>query len=137
VGVAVLIFRAGKLLLIQRKGAHGAGSWATPGGHLEYGEDPSACARREAKEEVGVDLGEVAFHAVTNDLFVEEGKHYITLWMSGRISGGEPCVAAEDEVAEWGWFDPTDLPQPLFLPLRNLLSGHSLFMTSEGSQDGV
>lgn len=131
VGVAVLLFQAGKLLLIRRKGAHGSGTWATPGGHLEYGEEPAECARREAREEVGVEVGEVTFRAVTNDVFEVEDKHYITLWMSGRITDGEPSVAAEDEVAEWGWFDPSDLPQPLFLPLRHLLSGQSLGSTEE------
>ena len=137
VGVAVLLFQAGKLLLIRRKGSHGAGSWATPGGHLEFGEEPADCARREAKEEVGVDVGEVTFRSITNDLFVEEGKHYITLWMSARITDGEPTVAARDEVAELGWFDPSDLPQPLFLPLRNLLSGHALPTAGETGHHGV
>ena len=35
-------------------------------------------------------------------------------------------IAAEDEVGEWGWFDLEHLPQPLFLPLHNLLSGNTL-----------
>ena len=126
VGVAVLIWRAGKLLLIQRKGGHGRGTWATPGGHLEYGEDPVACACREAREEVGVELGEVTFRAVTNDVFEESGKHYITLWMAGQITAGEPTAAAQDEVAAVGWFDLANLPRPLFLPLRNLLNGDCL-----------
>lgn len=126
VGVAVLILRAGRLLLIQRKGAHGAGTWATPGGHLEYGEDPTDCARREAREEVGVEVDQVTFRGVTNDVFEAEGKHYITLWMSAQICSGEPGAAAKDEVAQWGWFDPANLPQPLFLPLRNLLQGQCL-----------
>jgi 8-oxo-dGTP diphosphatase len=78
-------------------------------------------------------VGEVTFRSVTNDLFVEEGKHYITLWMSARITAGEPTVAATDEVAELAWFDPSNLPQPLFLPLRNLLKGDALPMTAEPS----
>ncbi len=53
VGVAVLIHRGEHLLLIQRKNVHGAGSWSTPGGHLEYGETPEECARLKAKEETG------------------------------------------------------------------------------------
>lgn len=32
IGVGVLIFRDGKLLLGKRKGSHGAGHWSAPGG---------------------------------------------------------------------------------------------------------
>ena len=46
----------------------------TPGGHLEFGV-------REAEEETGVRIKNVSFRAITNDIFTESGKHYITLWM--------------------------------------------------------
>lgn len=45
VGVGVLIFRNGLLLLGKRSGSHGAGDWSAPGGHLEYGETPQQRAR--------------------------------------------------------------------------------------------
>ncbi len=38
VGLGVLIFKDGKVLLGKRKGAHGEGTWCPPGGHLEFGE---------------------------------------------------------------------------------------------------
>jgi 8-oxo-dGTP diphosphatase len=125
VGVSVLIRRQGDVLLLLRKGAHGAGTWAPPGGHLEYGETPEECARREVKEEVGVEVEDVSFRAVTNDVFAEPGKHYITLWMEASLAAGEPCVEASDEVAAVGWFSPDALPSPLFLPVLNLLAGRS------------
>jgi hypothetical protein len=34
---------------------------------------------------------------------------------------GEPVIAAKREVAEIGWFEWGSLPDPLFLPLQNLL----------------
>jgi len=123
VGVALIISRGAEVLLLRRKGAHGAGTWSTPGGHLEFGESPEECARREAREEVGVEVAEVRFRAITNDVFRAEGKHYITLWMQGAYRSGEPARRAEDEVAEVGWFAWDALPQPLFLPLQNLLQG--------------
>jgi 8-oxo-dGTP diphosphatase len=36
VGVGVMVLKNGKVLIGKRKGAHGAGEWAWPGGHLEY-----------------------------------------------------------------------------------------------------
>jgi len=123
VGVAAIIERNGQVLLIKRKNAHGAGSWAVPGGHLEYGETPEECAIRETYEEVGIEITDVRFAAITNDIFAEEGRHYITIWMRGELKSGEPKIAAEDEVAEVGWFSWDALPSPLFIPLENLMGG--------------
>lgn len=123
VGVGILIMQGEELLLLKRKNVHGAGTWSTPGGHLEFGETPTACAVRETLEETGVHVSNVQFRAVTNDIFVESGKHYITLWLEGRYAAGEPVVNAPHEVAEVGWFPLDALPTPLFLPLQNLLNG--------------
>ena len=123
VGVAVIFERDGQVLLVKRKNSHGAGSWAVPGGHLEFGETPEECAVRESREEVGIAISSASFAAITNDIFKEEGKHYITIWMHAASFEGEPCIAAHDEVAEVRWFSWTDLPAPLFLPLQNLLKG--------------
>jgi 8-oxo-dGTP diphosphatase len=67
VGVAIFIFKDGKFLIQQRQGAHGAGSWSVPGGHLEFGESFEDTARREAREETGLEISNVRFGAVTND----------------------------------------------------------------------
>ena len=123
VGVAVIIERNGQVLLVKRKNAHGAGSWAMPGGHLEFGETLEMCAIRETREEVGLNISGVSYAAFTNDFFSEESKHYITIWMSATFSKGEPFIAAAREVDEMGWFSWKGLPKPLFLPLQNLLNG--------------
>ncbi len=124
VGTALIITKDDKVLLMKRKGPHGKGTWSTPGGHLDFGETLEGGAAREAKEEVGVDVMDVRFRAVTNDIFEETGKHYVTVWLEGKASG-EPAIAAEREVEEIGWFAWDALPQPLFLPLENLVKGNS------------
>ena len=124
VGIGIIITRDDQVLLMKRKGPHGKGTWSTPGGHLDFGETPEGCAAREAKEEVGLDVVDIRFRAITNDIFVSTGKHYITIWMDGK-STGDPIIAAEEEVAEIGWFAWDSLPQPLFLTLENLLKENS------------
>ena len=104
VGVAAIIERDGQVLLIKRKNAHGAGSWAVPGGHLEHGETPEQCAIRETREEVGIDISGVRFAAITNDVFTEKSRHYITIWMIASRAKGEPYIAAAREANEVGWF---------------------------------
>ena len=59
VGVGVLVLRDGRVLLGLRRGAHGAGTWALPGGHLEFNETVAACATRETLEETGLQLRSV------------------------------------------------------------------------------
>src|SRR4051794_34741939 len=85
VGIAVLIWRGAQVLLTKRKGSHGAGTWAPPGGHLDMGESFEDCAIREVREETGVTISEPRFLAVTNDVFVDEGKHYATIWMEAQV----------------------------------------------------
>ena len=124
IGTATIITRDDKVLLMKRKGPHGKGTWSTPGGHLDFGETLEGCAAREVKEEVGLDVFDVRFRCVTNDVFAEEGKHYITIWMDAK-STGEPYLAAEEEAEEIGWYAWGALPQPLFLPLENLVRENS------------
>ena len=124
VGTAIILTKDDKVLLMKRKGSHAPDTWSTPGGHLDFGETLEDCAAREAKEEVGMDVVDIHFRAVTNDLFEETGRHYVTVWLEGTPVG-DPFIASEREVSEIGWFAWDALPQPLFLPLANLVKGKS------------
>lgn len=123
VGVALFLRRDGKILLTKRSSSHGKGTWAPPGGHLDFGESPEECAIREAKEEVGVCATDLTYLGLTNDVFQHSDKHYITLWFSSDSFRGNPYPLAPNEVEEAQWFAPKELPSPLFLPLQNLLAG--------------
>ncbi len=123
VGVGVIVTKGNQVLLTRRSGSHGDGIWSVPGGHLEYGESPEACAIREVKEEVGVTIMNLAFRAITNDLFEAERKHYVTIWMEGNYVSGEPGIQAPNELSDVGWFSWDALPEPLFLPFQHLLMG--------------
>jgi 8-oxo-dGTP diphosphatase len=125
VGVGCILTRGGQVLLIRRKNVHGAGSWSTPGGHLEFGETPEQCAIRETQEEVGVTVSGVRFLALTNDVFTAAGRHYLTVWMQAEAFQGEPVVTAAYEADAMGWFDWTALPAPLFISFENLVRGSS------------
>lgn len=85
VGVGILIIKDGKVLLGLRKTSHGMGTWCPPGGHLEFGESMEDCARREVLEETGMKIENLRFSTATNDVFVEDGKHYITLHMLAEL----------------------------------------------------
>ena len=121
VGVAVIVIRGGRVLLGKRKGAHGEGTWALPGGHLELFETIEDCAKREVFEETGLSIGDIEHAAFTNDFFENESKHYVTLFVTARSKRGEPRICEPARCAAWQWFDWSDLPKPLFPPLASLL----------------
>ena len=114
------MLRDGLVLLGERIGSHGAGSWALPGGHLEFGETVEQCAAREVLEETGLDIQVVARGPYTNNMFPEGGKHYVTLFVVAHAQEGIPWVREPEKCSAWGWFRWSELPRPLFPPLANL-----------------
>ncbi len=121
IGVGVIIMKGNKILLGKRKNAHGEGCWSPPGGHLEFNESIEDCARREAMEETGIQIKEIKLAPFTNDIFQNEGKHYVTAFVSAKYDSGEVKLTEPERWEEWAWFDWDNLPQPLFLPVQNLL----------------
>lgn len=112
-----------QLLLGKRLSEHGNGTWAPPGGHLEYGETPCYCAARELEEETGIKVSQTKFISMgfTNDVF-GGGKHYVTLHYFMPGINIRPRIMEPNKCAEWQWFDVDKLPENLFLPARNLLN---------------
>lgn len=128
VGVATVVYnRDQQVLMHLRLGPHGGGTWGFPGGHLEFGETPEQCARREAMEEFGIELDDVHTGPYTNNFHISEDKHYITLIMVAAVSPNtSPARIMEpDKCAEIRWCTWPEVKQlPLFLPVRNLIEVH-------------
>jgi 8-oxo-dGTP diphosphatase len=121
IGVGVIVRKGTKVLLGLRKNAHGHGSWSFPGGHLEFGEQVDVCAEREVREETGALISVVRPGPFTNDIFVEERKHYVTLFVVADFVSGAVETKEPDKCERWEWHEWSALPHPLFLPIRNLL----------------
>ncbi|OQD81223.1 hypothetical protein PENANT_c029G02190 [Penicillium antarcticum] len=95
VGVGVFVLNPdGKFVIGKRQGSVGAGTWALPGGHLEFGESFETCAEREVLEETGQKISNVRFLTAVNSLLGEENKHYVTIFMGAHVSENqEPEVS--------------------------------------------
>lgn len=113
VGIGVLVMKEGKLLLGKRKGSHGEGQYASPGGHLEHLERFADCAAREVMEETGLTIGPIRFLRVLNTLQYAP-RHYIDISFVADWVSGVPEVKEPDKVESWGWYDLESLPSPLF-----------------------
>ncbi len=121
VGIGVILCDGTRVLLGRRCGSHGSETWCFPGGHLEFGETPAECAKRELLEETGLTATNFVTGPCTNDIFKDEGKHYVTWFVVATHTGGLAEVREPDKCREWRWFDWDNLPTPLFLPIKNLL----------------
>ncbi len=132
VGVGVWLYNHnGQILLGKRLSKHGTGTWAPPGGKLEYGETPEQCASRELFEETGVKIpaDKIEIFKTTNDFFKDSGEHYITIHCRAFYRDGTAYlieVKEPDKCETWNWFSTHKMPSPLFLPVVNALKQKSL-----------
>jgi 8-oxo-dGTP diphosphatase len=113
VGVGVMILRDGKVLLGKRKSSHGAGTYSFTGGHLEYMESFEDCARRETREECGIEIKNIRFLHVANVVSFTP-KHYVNVSFIAEWESGEPQVLEPEKFEDWKWYDLDSLPSPLF-----------------------
>ena len=120
VGICVIVVKRGKILLGKRRGSHGAGEYAAPGGHLEHGESFAGCAAREVLEETGITIGPLRFLRVLNCTSYTP-KHYVDIAFAAEWKAGEPEVREPDKVERWDWFDPDNLPSPTFAMLPSAI----------------
>jgi 8-oxo-dGTP diphosphatase len=130
IGVGVTILRGGTLLLGRRRGAHGVGEYATPGGHLDALESFEACARRETREECGLEIASLRFSFVAN-VTRYAPRHYVHVGLVADWSAGEPRTLEPERCDGWAWYPVDAPPQPLFemtrLALVALREGRAFF----------
>ncbi len=120
IGVGVCVIKDDLILLGRRLNSHGQGTWAFPGGHLEFGESLAACAQREVQEETGLSISNIRRGPISEDMFIADNKHYITIIMLADYVSGDPQLLEPHKCAEWQWYAWNALPSPLFVTFGNL-----------------
>jgi len=127
VGVAIIIKKGPYTLYQRRQGSHGAGTWALPGGHLEFKEGIEECGAREVLEETGLAVRITKRLGYVETVSEEENRHYITLYLEGEQEDPdtEPRIMEPDKCDSMGWY--LEPPHPRFEPLKNWLDRQSGF----------
>ena len=123
VGIGIMVLKDEKVLIGKRKGAHGEGEWAWPGGHMEYMESFEECARREVREEAGIEIKNIRFLRLMN-LRQYAPKHYVDIALIADWESGEPRVMEPHRLESWEWRSMDDLPAPLFATLPSYFEAY-------------
>jgi len=103
-----------RVLLIQRKHAPFAGSWAIPGGFVEMDESLEAAAARELREETGVETGDLKQIGTFGDPGRDPRGRTISVVYLARIKSKDADAKAADDASAVGWHRLDDLPKLAF-----------------------
>ena len=100
------------VLLVERGGEHYKGCWAFPGGFMQMDEDADTGARRELKEETGLEAAHIeqfgCFTAVDRD----PRERVITIAYFALVKKAE--VKGGDDAADARWFPIKEVPSLAF-----------------------
>jgi len=119
IGVAAGVFiinDEGKVFLTKRskQTTNERGTWEIPGGKVHFGETLQNAAKREAKEEYGIDIEILEQFPAQNHLIPEEKQHWVpTCFLCKIIGNKQPKIMEPDKCDEIGWFAFDELPSPL------------------------
>lgn len=111
VGVGVVVWHDDQVLLIKRGKPPRAGQWSLPGGAQLLGETLAEAAKREVREETGIDirLGDIVatLDSIDRD---HEGRvrHHYTL-VDFVAEAEQTKLTAGDDAADARWFARQDI----------------------------
>ncbi len=109
VGIGVALLRPGAVLLVRRARAPSLGQWALPGGAQELGETAEHAARRELREETGLEAGPMHLAAHVDSIHRDDdGRvrfHYTILDFAAAWIGGDPVPGDDVSAATFAPLD--------------------------------
>ena len=112
VGVGAVVVREGRALIVRRAHEPRKGEWSLPGGLLDLGESLVDAARREVKEETGLDV-EVGPMIETFDRVHRDGEgriryHFVIVDFVCWSADGDAVAGSDAEAVAWVTADQLD-----------------------------
>lgn len=113
--VVVVLDDQDRALLVRRAVDPRRGHWDTVGGFVNLGETAEECARRELREELGVDVLALRPLGTFVSVYGDESRQTLASAFTARLPRGAR-ITLSDENLESGWFDLDTLPDDLAFP---------------------
>lgn len=104
-----LVLHKNKVLLTKRAKAPFKDKWDLPGGFIERGENPQDAARRELKEETGLDITIKDVLGIYPDEYTHGSDSFHTLCIVYIASSRTSALKALDDVSASKWVDKKDI----------------------------
>ena len=123
VGIGVMVFKDGKVLVGKRKNRHGDGEYSFLGGHLEYMDSFEDCAKKECLEEAGIKIKNINFLCISNETTYPP-RHGILIGLIADWENGTPTVFPEERIGSWEWCSLDNLPEPMFVPAKVMVDAY-------------
>jgi 8-oxo-dGTP diphosphatase len=111
--VSVLVMSAGRVLLVRRAFTPARGAWDVPGGFVERDESAAAAGRREAREELGVDVALEQVLGIFPDRYGPKRMPSLNIYYLGRLRRPGARIRAGDDAAATRWFPLDRVPARL------------------------
>jgi len=108
---SVIITDNDRILLGKRRIEPPKGKWDIIGGFLNLGESPEDGARREAKEETGLEVRISGLLGFFMDTYETTGDSTLNICFVAEVVGGD--LTAQDDVEELKWFSADAIPDNL------------------------
>jgi 8-oxo-dGTP diphosphatase len=120
-GVAVVGRDAeGRFLLVRRADT---GTWALPGGTLEWGERVRTCIVRELREEASATVeSDPQLAGVYSDPSRDPRFHAVTIVVTCRVAAPRPHAENPLEILEARFFAEADLPAEMAFGMQDMLT---------------
>lgn len=108
VGIGIVVLRPGAVLVTRRGKPPNEGSWALPGGAQKLGETAEQAARRELREETGLEVGPLLLagqvDSITRDPEGRVRYHYTIVDFAAAWTGGIAWPNSDATAARWVQF---------------------------------
>jgi 8-oxo-dGTP diphosphatase len=118
-GVVIVIEKEGHILLGERAGGFGEGKWCLPQGYIEFDEDFLTAAKREVKEETGLEVEiQAILNVVSNRL--RPDLHTLAIILLAKVGAGE--LRAGDDLKRLRWVSLSEeMPEMAFEADRRVI----------------
>jgi len=109
-GAGVILRRAERVCLVQRRFRPKQGQWTLPTGFVEWDEDVQDTAVRECREETGLEVRLTRLFAVHSGILPPDRPVLVVFYEAEEV-GGE--LQAGDDAAAAGFFALDEMPGPI------------------------